>query len=156
MARVSDAFRERLRKAAEATPDEQPDSPTRKDYIPWWSPSSGDSLAGELVRIDKEKTEWGTKSVLVVNDAKLGMVRYGAPSVLERLIEHENPQPGEVIGIVYVGMKDSKKNTLRKYHHLKLIVDRPSGQMTLDEDWQDVDKVVGPVTDATPDPFEDE
>jgi len=28
--------------------------------------------------------------------------------------------------------------------------------MTLTEAWQDVDKVIGPVTDATPDPFEDE
>jgi len=99
---------ERLRKAAEA-PDE-PDRPTREDYIPWWAPEDGDRLAGELVRIDKEKTEWGTQTVVVVNDAKLGMVRYGAPSVLERLIEHENPQPGEIVGIVYVGMKDSEKN----------------------------------------------
>lgn len=154
MARVSDAFMERLRKAAEA-PDE-PDRPTQEDYIPWWSPEDGDRLAGELIRIDKEKTEWGTQSVVVVNDAKLGMVRYGAPSVLERLIEHENPQPGEIVGIVYVGMKDSKKNPLRKYHDLKLIVDRPSGQMTLTEAWQDVDKVVGPAAGATTDPFEDE
>lgn len=146
MARVSDAFLNRLRTAAEARPDE-PDSPGPKDYIPWWSPEEGDRLAGELIRIDTEVTEWGPKSVLVVDDAKLGMVRYTAPSVLQRQIEQEKPKPGEVVGVVYLGKKNSKRNTGHQYHDLKLIVDRPSGQMTLRGPAED---------DASPDPFEDE
>lgn len=154
MARVSDAFMERLRKAAEA-PDE-PDRPTREDYIPWWSPEDGDRLAGELIRIDIVETEWGPRSLLVVDDSKHGRIRYTAPSVLERLIQREKPQPGEVIGIVYAGKKHSKRNEGHQYHDFRFIVDRPSGQMTLPEDWQDVDKVIGPVTGATPDPFEDQ
>jgi hypothetical protein len=92
-------------------------------YAPAWKPKVGDTLVGFIDSYDVGHTPYGPVcTCIVTEEATNGKVSLWLSStVLLDLFQKHKPQPGEKIGLKYLG-KDAEKN----YHRYRLIVDRPA------------------------------
>lgn len=86
----------------------------------------GTTLFGTLLRFETIVTDYGPSQVAVVEDADDGTV-YGVAlfrAVLKKRFETLNPQPGDSIGLKYVGLAEPRTKGANAYHNYVLKVMR--------------------------------
>jgi hypothetical protein len=71
-----------------------------------WKPQDGESLVGELVRVQHLNTQFGEKMVLtIVNVETTQNIKVFCNSVLEGQVTELRAREGDVVGIKHFGMK---------------------------------------------------
>jgi hypothetical protein len=100
----------------------------RKELSDWegypeaWRPEPGEILVGFIVSYDVGHTPYGEVRTVMVAQEDTGrkVSLWLSSTVLLDLFQRHKPQPGERIGLKYLG-KDPEKG----YHRYRLVVDRP-------------------------------
>jgi hypothetical protein len=88
----------------------------------------GTTLVGTLLRYETIVTDFGQSQVAIVEDADDGTV-YGVAlfrSVLKKKFETLRPEPGDSIGLKYVGLEEPRTKGANSYHNYVLKVMRNS------------------------------
>ncbi len=92
-------------------------------YAPAWRPTVGGTLVGYIDGYDVGHTPYGPVRTCTVTEETTNrkVSVWLSSTVLLDLFDKHRPQPGEKIGVKYLG-KDAEK----RYHRYRLIVDRPA------------------------------
>jgi hypothetical protein len=106
-----------LLKRAEADTGEPP---------PYWDPQPGDTLVGTLRFYTEGTTSVGDRKIAVIEQYPSGELIsvWLSRSVLASEFERQQPQPGDGIGLKYVGLKAPRRPGGSEYHLYKLWVSR--------------------------------
>lgn len=89
----------------------------------------GTTLVGTLLRYETIVTDFGESQVAIIEDADDGTV-WGVAlfrTVLKKRFEQINPQPGDTLGLKYVGFVEPRTKGQNGYHNYVLRVVRGSG-----------------------------
>lgn len=89
----------------------------------------GTTLVGTLLRYETIVTDYGESQVAVIEDADDGTV-WGVAlfrTVLKKRFETINPQPGDTVGLKYVGFVEPRTKGQNGYHNYVLRVVRGGG-----------------------------
>lgn len=92
----------------------------------------GTTLIGKLLRFETIVTEFGASPVAVIQDEDDGTV-YGVAlfrSVLKKKFDTLEPQPGDVVGLKYIGLIPPRNKDGRPYHNYAMRVERDSNIAT--------------------------
>lgn len=79
----------------------------------------GTSLVGTLLRFEPIVTEYGESSIAVIEEDSSG-TEYGVAlfrQVLKKRFDILDPQPGDMLGIKYVGQMQPRTKDARPYHN---------------------------------------
>lgn len=102
-----------------------------------WNPddAAGTTLVGVLRRYEAIVTDYGESRIAVIEDE--GGTEWGVAlfrSVLKKRFETLDPQPGDTIGLKYVGFQEPRTKGANGYHNYVMRVLRASGQTALAAD----------------------
>lgn len=98
-----------------------------------WRPSeAGDELIGEVKKVGSwtsaDYPEQGPYPIITVeqeNGERLAF--HGFHTVAKDQIAEEKPEPGDQIGIRYLGFVDTPQSTYAGYHNYHVVSERPAG-----------------------------
>lgn len=96
------------------------------EKVEGWKPEPGEELIGEVLKIDERSTEDYPEPYPIVVVRKVdGEKRafHAFHLVAKNLLAEERPQPGDEIGIRYLGLEAGKTYN---YHNYRIVVDRQS------------------------------
>ena len=106
-----------------------------------WNPDDepGTMLIGTLLRFETIVTDYGEAKIAVIADDEDG-TEWGVAlfrSVLKNQFERMNPQPGDTVGLKYLGLTPPRSKGGNEYHNYKLRVIRgtnppPSDVVSMD------------------------
>ncbi len=82
-----------------------------------WQPNEGDILLGTLLYTQQVKGEYGTTPIAMIEDAESGetIAVWLKHQILKREWEGRDPQPGDRIGIKYLGEETGKNGKYNAY-----------------------------------------
>jgi len=86
----------------------------------------GTTLVGTLLRYETIVTDYGESQVAVIQDAEDDTV-WGVAlfrTVLKKRFDTLNPQPGDTVGLKYVGLAEPRNKGANAYHNYVLRVMR--------------------------------
>ncbi len=86
-----------------------------------WKPNPGDHLIGTVVTVTTRTNDYGEYPVITIEANGNEWDFHGYHTVARRELEQQNPQPGDQIGIRYLGKPDDKP-----YEQYRIIVERPN------------------------------
>jgi hypothetical protein len=105
-----------------------------------WNPNDepGTSLVGTFLRYETIVTEFGESNIAVIEDMDDGTV-WGVAlfrTVLKKRFEALAPQPGDTLGVKYVGFAEPRNKDARGYHNyvVRIIRNAAGGQSALAAD----------------------
>ena len=92
-----------------------------EEYPPAWHPEPGEILVGTIRRYDEGRTPYGQVRTVIIQDEETGerVSLWISGAVIRNEFDRLRPEPGERVGIRYLG-KDQQKG----YHKYKMRVDR--------------------------------
>lgn len=94
-------------------------------YAASWKPEPGDMIVGKVERYGMgPETAYGRSPVVQIKDEATGksVSVWLSSTVLRNEFVKHDPQPGEVVGIKYFGVRENEGG---KYHHFAVMMDRP-------------------------------
>ena len=94
-------------------------------YWPGEDKAEGDKLSGVIVERYQRDGDWGPYDVLEIRDAAGDLFAWSAfGTVAKSRIEEKNPQPGDSIGIKYLGKKEPKSSKGKPYDDWKMVLEK--------------------------------
>ncbi len=90
-----------------------------------WKPDPGDQLVGVVVAVTTRTNDYGVYPVVAVEADGVEWEFHGYHTVARLELERQNPQPGDQIGIRYLGKPDGKP-----YEQYRVIVEQLDGPST--------------------------
>lgn len=95
------------------------------EYWPGESKAAGDKLTGVVVERYQRNGDWGPYDVLEIRDADGDLFAWSAfGTVAKSRIEDKDPQPGDTIGLKYLGKKSPKSGVGQPYDDWKMVLEK--------------------------------
>lgn len=123
-------------------------------YWPGEDKAEGDKLSGVIVERYQRDGDWGPYDVLEIRDAAGDLFAWSAfGTVAKSRIEEKDPQPGDTIGIKYLGKKAPKSTSGKPYDDWKMVVERSAANIAAGPSARSAAPAAAPAADFDEEPF---